>query len=116
MVVSPDDASKLSQEEIESITKAELDLDATLLKEFRKFKTIKVREPISSLSVRAQKELLRRYRKAGWYIQEGYFSGTDDGLLRCSDAYSYWNFSEKLVGGDDSLTRLLEYPGDTDWR
>ena len=115
MAISPQKAGQVTQKETQAIDGAEKEIDKILRNQFQRSGSVKITKPISSLSTRGRKELLRRFRAAGWSITEGYFEGTDHGTIRRSDAHAYWTFKESPARSS-SLGYQIENSAPPPWR
>lgn len=91
MAITPDQAGRVTKEEIQAVEAAEREVDNLLRKGFQGTGTVRVTGPIGKLSRRCQDELLRRYREAGWFVEKKHESGDQRDPRGCP-GYDYWLF------------------------
>ncbi len=115
MAITPHEAGKVTEDELQAVSAAEKKLDALLRKNFWGSEKVRVTDPISALNTRCRKELLRRYRAANWVVEEKYNKGDPHPMVRNSDAGTYWFFSpQKPI--DTSFANQINNPAPPPWR
>ena len=94
MAITPEDAGRITQEEVSSIKEAEKKIDAVLQARYQGSGSVRITDPIASLTERCRRELLARFRKAGWSVEKKHESG--DFRDPRERSYDYWVFKAGL--------------------
>jgi hypothetical protein len=69
-MITPEEAGKITQDETQSIRDAEAAIDKALKASYQGTGSVEISTPIEKLTERCRREVLSRYRTAGWDIRE----------------------------------------------
>lgn len=114
MAITPHEAGKISQSDVRSVDEAEKAIDIKLKTTYQGSGHVRITEPISKLSDRCRKELLRRFRASGWGVTKKHEAGCSD-PREYSSGYDYWIFkAEKPI--NTSFGDQISNPAPPPWR
>jgi len=114
MAITPEQAGKVTREEIEAVNKAEQELDALLQKSFKGKTSRRITDPISKLSGRCRDELLRRYAAVGWSIEKKHESA--DQRDPRDRSYDYWVFKQAPRMINTGFAEQINNPAPPPWQ
>lgn len=109
MAITPEDAGRISQEETQSIRDAETAIDKALKASYQGTGSVEISTPIESLTERCRREVLARYRSAGWDIKKKRYEADQRDPRERS--YDTWVFT---AGVRNAHQNEQSYSGD--WR
>lgn len=113
MAITPEKAGQVTQEELQSVDKAEKVVDGLLRVRFQGSGSVQIAEHICNLSERCRKELLRRFRAAGWQIEKKHESGDQRDSRERS--YDYWVFKPAPVYRNTGFAEQINNPAPSPW-
>jgi hypothetical protein len=111
MAITPGQAAKISEEEESVIREVELAIEDRLRRDYQGHGAVSISEPLERLTDRVRREVLNRFRAAGWSIEKKHYDGDQRDIRERS--YDSWEFSAAAPSDPGYTTRYDPSPS---WR